>query len=300
MAPSHLEYGVKQAFEISAERYERIIIAGMGGSAISGMILRDLLPVYSPVHVEVVSKETLPPHGENTLLIAISYSGKTGETLSMIESYEGKRIIGISSVDDFVEETYNVPSGLPPRYAFYYIFSLLIRIVSEIYDVSELLENLKSTASVLRSSVKNMISEGGPIEVSLSAFNGKIPLIYTPAALAGVGYRWKTQFNENSKQHAFSHSFPEMSHNEIVPYIAKNEGLLPILLRSSREGRIENKQMDYFSGLALLEYEFEAANALEEMMKFILLGDLLSYGLSEQNVTDPLSIDMIDRLKEIL
>ena len=43
-----------------------------------------------------------------------------------------------------------------------------------------------------------------------------MPLIYGAGPLAAVAYRWKTQFNENAKMHAFSHAFPELDHNEIV------------------------------------------------------------------------------------
>src|SRR5205085_237709 len=39
-----------------------------------------------------------------------------------------------------------------------------------------------------------------------------------------VAYRWKTQFNENAKMHAFAHAFPELSHNEIVGWEGARDG----------------------------------------------------------------------------
>ena len=41
------------------------------------------------------------------------------------------------------------------------------------------------------------------------------PLIYGDLTMP-VAYRWKTQINENAKQHAFYNQLPELDHNEIV------------------------------------------------------------------------------------
>ena len=45
---------------------------------------------------------------------------------------------------------------------------------------------------------------------------GSVPLIYGCELTVPVAYRWKTQVNENAKQHAFEHQLPELDHNEIV------------------------------------------------------------------------------------
>ena len=76
-----------------------IVIAGMGGSAIGG----DLLKVYLsdtniPVHVSRGYK--LPSFAnENSLVFAVSYSGNTEETLSSLKDAKEKnaQIIGITS-----------------------------------------------------------------------------------------------------------------------------------------------------------------------------------------------------------
>ncbi len=53
---------------------------------------------------------------------------------------------------------------------------------------------------------------------------GFVPVIYSAAdSTSAVGYRFKCQFNENSKLHAFSNLIPEMNHNEIIGWESFNE-----------------------------------------------------------------------------
>ena len=65
---------------------------------------------------------------------------------------------------------------------------------------------------------------------------GSVPLIYGTGPLGAVAYRWKTQFNENAKMHAFSHAFPELGHNEIVGWEgADGRGFAIVALRDPDE-----------------------------------------------------------------
>jgi glucose/mannose-6-phosphate isomerase len=68
----------KKNFDL--EEINKIVIAGMGGSAIAGLILKDLFP-----ELEItVERNYFPntPIDESTLVIMCSYSGNTEETLS--------------------------------------------------------------------------------------------------------------------------------------------------------------------------------------------------------------------------
>ena len=49
-------------------------------------------------------------------------------------------------------------------------------------------------------------------------------MIYGCDLTAPVAYRWKTQVNENAKQHAFAHELPEIDHNEIVGWSGAASG----------------------------------------------------------------------------
>ena len=46
---------------------------------------------------------------------------------------------------------------------------------------------------------------------------GRIPWVQgTAGSMSAVAYRWRTQFNENSKMLAYSSEYPELNHNEVI------------------------------------------------------------------------------------
>ncbi|NLE04101.1 MAG: bifunctional phosphoglucose/phosphomannose isomerase, partial [Crenarchaeota archaeon] len=60
-----------------------IIIAGMGGSAIGGELVKDYTRNTSKIPIEISREYNLPDYAnENSLVILASYSGETEETLS--------------------------------------------------------------------------------------------------------------------------------------------------------------------------------------------------------------------------
>ena len=63
-----------------SKKKEKIIICGLGGSAIGGEILKTLLHHQEDVAVFINRNYSLPElAGRNTLIFAISYSGNTEE-----------------------------------------------------------------------------------------------------------------------------------------------------------------------------------------------------------------------------
>ncbi|MFN3385380.1 MAG: bifunctional phosphoglucose/phosphomannose isomerase, partial [Candidatus Thermochlorobacter sp.] len=65
------------------DRIKNVVIAGLGGSAISGDLIRAYLSDECPVPILVNRNYTLPEFVSDTTLVLISsYSGNTEETLS--------------------------------------------------------------------------------------------------------------------------------------------------------------------------------------------------------------------------
>src|SRR5438477_651226 len=69
----------------------------------------------------------------------------------------------------------------------------------------------------------HVAEEENPAKQLASALLGSVPVVYGAEATAALAYRWKCQFNENSKVPCFWHAFPEMNHNEIVGYEGMGE-----------------------------------------------------------------------------
>ena len=65
---------------------EKIIVAGMGGSALAALIIKNWLESEIDKPIEVIRNYNLPSYAnENTLVICSSYSGNTEETLSCVD-----------------------------------------------------------------------------------------------------------------------------------------------------------------------------------------------------------------------
>ncbi|MFX0204563.1 MAG: SIS domain-containing protein, partial [Candidatus Hodarchaeota archaeon] len=117
----------------------QILICGMGGSAISGEYLSAYLNKYLKIPVIVNRNYDIPAFtSENTLVILISYSGNTEETISCLITAVKKsaKIIGIGSggtLEEFCKK-YNlpffpIPSGYQPRASFPLLFFPLLKIL---------------------------------------------------------------------------------------------------------------------------------------------------------------------------
>ena len=107
--------------------YDKVVIVGMGGSAIAGLIIKDLLP-----QVNIVVERNYIPNtaiNQNTLVIVSSYSGNTEETLSSYDDAinKGAQLFGVTTGGELCKrmkkdnvEFVLIPTGLQPRAALAY------------------------------------------------------------------------------------------------------------------------------------------------------------------------------------
>ena len=124
-----------------------------------------------------------------------------------------------------------------------------------------------------------------------------------------VARRWKAQFNENSKNWAFSETFPELNHNAVIgyefPFEAK-ERIFVLLLRSSSfhpRSLLRYEATVKLLAKAGIAYEFVEAmgrSSLAQVMSLVLLGDYSSFYLAMLNGVDPTPIDSINFVKQYL
>ena len=280
-----------------------IVVAGMGGSAIGGDLLKSYLSdAKIPVYVSRGYK--LPSFvNENSLVFAVSYSGNTEETLSSLKDAKEKnaQIVGITSGGKLAIEckkVVKIPSGFQPRAALGYLFfpmlgvlhnSKIARVKNE--DVNEMLGILKHTdgfndyAQKLAKNLKD-----------------KIPVIYSSEAFGAVAMRWKTQINENAKMPAFYNVFSEMNHNEIAGYKGMDRNFAAVIIRDKHDNERIKKRMDVCkeimeSRINVEEVETQGNSLLARMFSAIYLGDFVSYHLALWNRVDPGPVDIIEKMK---
>jgi glucose/mannose-6-phosphate isomerase len=302
---------IAERIKIPDYKFDKIVVCGVGGSAICGDLLRDLLKTRVSMPIDVCRDYHLPAYvDKNTLTFCISYSGNTEETLSQfIDCVKRKsKIIGITS-DGKLEEwckKFNlpyvlIPTGYQPRSALPYLFFSMIlclkklgvvNLQKEIDETIELLKRLKTDF------VKKLASSMKDSEI----------IVYSSDEFSGVAKRLKTQINESSKMPAKYDVFPELDHNEIVGYQNEklNKNSFVLILRNKDEpeeikARIEiTKDLIRDKVKGIEEIWTEGKSKLARMMSLVFLGDVLSYELAVLNEVDPVKVESIVILKKKL
>lgn len=295
--------------------YDRVVVTGMGGSAIVGDILSRL------IDVPVVTNRGyyLPDSVESgDLLIAVSYSGNTEETLSALKDglRRGMDSIGLSTdgkLEGFCRERsvplIKIPTGHQPRASTGYMLFPLLTLFSEAglagtLDLDKLLDEIGQLRDKWHSEVE---TEDNPAKKLAREFKGKVPIIYgTKGNTEVVAYRWKTQINENAKQPAYWNVFPELNHNETVGYELGSELMengKAITLKNGFELERNELRMEIMEDLfedENIDYSLVRAPDGDKFTKVIgqiYFGDYFSVYLALLNDVDPSPVDLIESFK---
>lgn len=305
--------------EMPVFNFNYIIFAGMGGSAIVGDILKQLVEVHSKIPFVVHRNYGLPAYVTNkTLFFAVSYSGNTEETLSAFDEAikRGCKIVSLSSGGELEKISkkegvlhIKIPSGQPPRCSLGYMFFPLAKLLEKSGYIRQF--NSKEIVEMLRYYINIYGIESGESKAKAiaRAMQGKNILIYSGEFLAPAALRWKTQIAENSKQMAFINFFPEMNHNEIMAWnfpgdFVKNSIVYFFFDRDDNE-RIKLR-MDLTARILMEKkiqvyvIESEGKDILEKIFSLIILGDWVSFYLALLNGMDPTEIKEISYLKKEL
>jgi len=143
-APKHYGEAAKLAETVSVSypKPKSIIVAGMGGSAIGGELLKDWARDKLAVPIEVCREYSLPAYAnKRTLVFVVSYSGETEESLSIFLDAVKRQcmIVCLSSggtLQEFAEKLsiphLHVPSGMAPRATLPYLFIPLCVLMEKI------------------------------------------------------------------------------------------------------------------------------------------------------------------------
>ncbi|MGE0206494.1 MAG: bifunctional phosphoglucose/phosphomannose isomerase [Candidatus Babeliales bacterium] len=297
-----------------------IVFAGMGGSGIAGQVVATTLAQELSIPVATVKGYALPNWvNKNTLVILLSYSGNTEETISCFHDAKVRNacIAGITSggqLADLLEhdgyDCIRVPGGMQPRAAlgylsiplYYYVFKfgLTCKTVFEMLDQVEAM--LVKARDLYHAS--GIANNAYAIAQKLQ---GKLPLMYGISESTDVvATRWRAQLAENSKVFASMHVVPEMNHNELEAFtrsMNNKDVAIVWLLDEAVHGRIKKRQRicsDLMQPYAQTHIVVEVSGAtfMERMFHALYLGDWVSYWLAQLNETDPLIIPMISALKE--
>ncbi len=293
---------------VKVKDVDKILVCGMGGSGIPGDLLKNL--VGTEVNIETVKDYEIPEHNnEKTLVFAISYSGNTEETINMYRHARrlkcktllissGGKLEEISKINN--DHLIKIPGNIQPRMALPYLFFPVLNVLVN----SGLVKDRKKEYPSLLKSLSNPKLQKMADDLS-SKLLDKIILIYGSPDLSSVAYRWKTQFNENSKMFAFNNTFSELNHNELEAYNKNNDLLCIILSKDDDHVRIKKrikltKELLTKKRIENTQINMSGTSKLTKMFTSIFIGDYTSLLLAFKQNFDPSPVPVIEEFKKKL
>jgi len=310
----------------------RLVLCGMGGSAIAGDLVQPLLQ-EGTVSLTVWRDYGLPHWVlPEDLVLCCSYSGNTEESLSAarLAGERGCQRVALTSGGELAELAFRqhfpvvrIPGGLPPRASLGYGLGALVRVLDGLGILASSGGLIHGATTLLREqdALRRAVGSGAdtPAEdsegnISPAALAGviqeRIPVIYTAGGeVHGVGCRWKAQINENSKRPACVAQFPELNHNDLVGWSLNDEQkdqFVLIILRGLDDNdrvarRVEvTRELLWHEFSDIHEIRSTAKTALERVLSLVQYGDYLSCHLARLSGVDPVPVDRITQLKNEL
>jgi len=298
-----------------------VVVAGMGGSAVGGLLARGALHDRLRRPLLVADGYELPSWiGADALVLCSSYSGATAETLACYDAARevGAKIVVATTGGPLAERARGdrvpvvpLPGGFQPRAAVGYSLVAALEAAALAGAGPSLRDEVEAAASL----VEGLAAEWGPdsgedseAKALARRLEGSVPVFMGTGLTAPAAYRWKTQLNENAKLPAFWSVLPEADHNEICGWASAAElGAFSAVVLEDPEA---DPRMARRTGLTaelagagarvVERVSARGETALERLVSLVLLGDLVSLYLAVLRGVDPVAIEAIDELKRQL
>jgi len=313
-SPNQLVKGLDLAKDIKTEgSFKNVIICGMGGSPLPADILNSIVLPSAPIYIH--RDYNLPAFAtKDSLIICISYSGNTEETISSLQQAveKGFKIIAIATGGKMEEickqnniSLAKIPAGIQPRSATGYLFSALSTILANCGIISDISGDILKTTDELAKINSSLEKSGKGLAKKLAK---KIPVVYASDSFKEVAKIWKIKFNENSKIPAFHNFFPELNHNEMVGFsnVKKTNNLHVLIIKDKDDHERIIKRMNLTSsilkkkGVKIDFIETKDGSLMFRVFSSLLLGDWTSYYLAINQKIDPTPVAIVEEFKGLM
>jgi glucose/mannose-6-phosphate isomerase len=291
----------------SVSGFSQIFWCGLGGSGWPGDVVKAALEIP----VTVVRDYVLPAYvGEGSLVIVCSYSGNTEEALAMYDDARKRNVqmVVVASGGTLVEKAnadgvplITFPSGLQPRMAYGYQTIPVLRMLADAGVVDAV--DWNTFADFLDSELEDVKKKA---VLFGERIGDGVPLIYSSSQFYTAAYKWKINFNENAKIHAFSNAVPEMNHNEMNAFVGEDGEYTVFFLRDKNDDVRIGRRMDVLHELisvrkvGVANIVSKGNSFVERLFWMMWLGDWVSYYVAIARGVDPTPVDFIEMFKKRL
>ncbi len=292
---------------LKKENFKKIVLVGLGGSGLAARMivsLKEEIGFKKDVDLILCQNYSLPKNlpKKEILVIIISYSGKTKETLNCLQEAKRKKlpIIVISANSLFGKKIqkekidfFLLEETISPRFSLWQQLFLLLAIFKE-------LKLIEKEIKIPSLEIEGIIKKAKKISRN---FSGKIILIYSSIKNSFLAYHLKIHLNEDGKFLAFSNCLPEAVHNEFLslPKNKKEVGL--IFLEEDEKNPLFKKHLQaIFKNLQAENIRFWQINFgrknLENYLKQTTFNAVFSFYLAKKNKENILANSFLRKIKK--
>ena len=294
---------------------DHVVFSGMGGSGTIGDVFSSILS-KNDIHTSVVKGYLLPKTvDKNTLVVVISVSGNTQESLTVLKNSKNSQAKFIAFSSGGMIKEYALKNKInyqeikmehSPRASFpKYIFSILNTLESIIpVKKSEVVDTISKMEVMSQRISSNNLNENN-IALNIAEWITGTPVIYYPWGLQSAAIRFKNSLQENSSLHVITEDVIEACHNGIVSW-ERNSNMQPILIQGY-DDYFKTKERweilkEFFNSKQIEYKEIHSLNGsiISKIINLIYLLDYTSIYNSVISKIDPSPVSAIDFVKERL
>ena len=295
-------------------RFEKFVIAGMGGSGHAADLIKALDPalritVHRDYGLPAISEKEL----EQSLIIASSYSGNTEESLDALQEATkrelhvaaisiGGKLLGIAKREG-IPYIQLPDTGIQPRTAVGFSIKALIKLLRQ--------DSMSRQLGELSHKLDPHYCESAGKDLG-QRLHGFVPLIYASTRNGAVANNWKIRFNETGKIPAFWNVVPELNHNEMNGFDrtdstkALSGNFYTIILKDADDDPRVLKRMEVLAslyrerGISVETISMEGENRFVKIFSSLILADWTSYFLGESYGVETEQVPMVEEFKDLI
>ena len=309
---------------LSFREIDRVVLAGMGGLAGGGALFAALVAPECRLPIGVLRDYELPAyaHGAHTLVVALSYSGDTEETLAAFDQARarGCQSLVLASNGQLLERAkkqtvpfIRIDYPSPSRAALGWSLAPLLDVASRLGWTHQFKDDLEEAAHVTRDWTADLNADSKVMQNlakrEAGQLLGRMVCILGAGIFAEVARRWRAQIAANAKTWAACETLPEANHHAMAG-LEWPDGFASKVMALFLTGQADHPRNAQRVQLSKQAYMLAGCNTdfitargtspLAQMMSLVLLGDFMSVYLALLNGIDPSPASAILEFKAAL
>ncbi len=309
---------------LSFREIDRVVLVGMGGMAGGGALFASLVASECQLPISMVRDYDLPAyaHGAHTLVIALSYSGDTEETLAAFEQAQvrGCQSLVLASNGQLLERAkkqavpfIRIDYQSPSRAALGWSLAPLLNVASRLGWTHHFEDDLEEAVRVMREWTADLDADS-PVIRNLAKreagqLMGRMVCVFGAGIFSEVARRWRAQFAVNAGTWAACEALPEADHHAIAGLDCPDAFVSKVMAlfltgqadhpRNAQRAQL-TQQVYMMAGCNTDVMIARGTSLLAQMMSLVLLGDFMSVYLAFLNGVDPTAAELVSEVKAAL